>query len=603
MPQMIHVSPFRFPARRTGRRTWWHASELALAALVVLFASQQAGAQNRAAPETATGMADAALAISERHMVSAANPYAARAGREILRAGGSAVDAAIAVQLVLNLVEPQSSGIGGGAFLLHWDAATKNLTTYDGRETAPASATPDRFLVDSKPMPFREAVLSGLSIGVPGLVRLLETVHQKHGRLPWARLFEPAIRLAESGFDVSTRLHLLLRWQGRESFVPAARRYFFTDTGNAWPIGFTLKNQAFAATLRRVAKDGAKGFYEGPVAKAIVEAVATAPTAPGGMTLQDLAGYQVKERPPVCFAYRSYKICGMGPPSSGGPTVAQALMLLEGFDLGSGPDASLQPQALHLIAEAEKLAYADRDRYMADPDFVTIPGGLLDPGYLAARRALIDPLKAMDKAEPGLPPGLARQSFGRDATKERSGTSQISIIDGDGNAVSMTTTIEGAFGSHNWAAGFLLNNELTDFSFRPTDAEGRPIANAVGPGKRPRSSMAPTIVFNDRGEVVAALGSPGGSRIILYVIKTLIALIDWDMDAQAAADLLNFGSRGSGFEIEVAGPAVWAGLKLKAFGHTIKPSLMNSGTHIVVRRGDHLEGAADYRREGVALGD
>jgi gamma-glutamyltranspeptidase/glutathione hydrolase len=283
--------------------------------------------------------------------------------------------------------------------------------------------------------------------------------------------------------------------------------------------------------------------------------------------------------------------------------VAQTLKLLEPFDLGAGPDAAMGPQAMHLIAEAEKLAFADRNRYIGDPDFVTIPEGLLDPGYLAARRALIDPLHAMTSAAPGTPPGLGRQSFGTDATMERSGTSQISIIDGDGNALSMTTTIEGAFGAHNWAAGFLLNNELTDFSFRPTDAEGRPVANAVAPGKRPRSSMAPTIVFDDKGEVFAVLGSPGGSRIILYVVKTLIALIDWGMDAQAAADLLNFGSQGRGFEIEVADEAVWAGLKLKGFGHQIVPSLMNSGTHIVTRDGDRLTGAADRRREGAALGD
>lgn len=596
MPHVIHVSSLRSPVR-------WAGSVL-LAALMAMAPAHHASAQDpRAAPEAATGTEHRSLASAERHMVSAANPYAARAGLEILRAGGSAVDAAIAVQLVLNLVEPQSSGIGGGAFLLHWDAKAKELKTYDGRETAPASATPDRFLVDGKPMPFREAMLSGLSIGVPGLVRLLETVHQRHGRLPWARLFEPAIRLSEKGFDVSPRLHLLLRWQGPTSFVPAARRYFFTDNGTAWPIGFTLRNPAFAATLRRIANEGARGFYEGPVAQAILEAVATAPTAPGGMTLQDLADYRVKERPPFCFAYRSYKICGMGPPSSGGPTVAQALKLLEPFDLGQGPQAALSPQVLHVIAEAQKLAYADRNRYLADPDFVTIPDGLLDPGYLAARRALIDPLRAMERAKPGVPPGLAQQSFGRDASIERSGTSHISIIDVDGNAVSMTTTIEGAFGSHNWAAGFLLNNELTDFSFRPTDAQGRPVANAVAPGKRPRSSMAPTIVFNDKGEVVAVLGSPGGSRIILYVIKSLIAMLDWGMDAQAAADLINFGSRGRGFEIELAGPAVWTGLRLKPFGHTIVPALMNSGLHIVVRRGDVLEGAADSRREGVALGD
>jgi len=580
-----------------------HCAALLLAALACVPLLSARAQDARPPPEIATDTAEKSLATAEHHMVSAANPYAAEAGREILRAGGSAVDAAIATQLVLNLVEPQSSGIGGGAFLLYWDAAAKELKAYDGRETAPASAGPDRFLVDGQPMPFNEAVRSGLSIGVPGIVRLLEMVHQRHGKLPWARLFEPAIRLAESGFDVSPRLYLLLRWQGPASFVPAARRYFFTETGSAWPIGFTLKNPEFADTLRRIAAEGASGFYEGPVADAIVKAVASAPIKAGGMTLADLAGYTAKERTPVCFEYRSYKICGMGPPSSGGPTVAQTLKLLEPFDLGKGPDAALQPEALHLIAEAEKLAYADRDRYMADPDFVTIPEGLLDPGYLDQRRALIDPMRAMDKAEPGAPPGLGGKPFGRDATKERSGTSQISIIDADGNAVSMTTTIEGAFGSHNWAAGFLLNNELTDFSFRPTDAEGGAIVNAVGPGKRPRSSMAPTIVFDDKGQVVAVLGSPGGSRIILYVIKTLIALIDWDMDAQAAADLLNFGSRGHGFEIELADPAVWTALKLKAFGHAIVPNLMNSGTHIVLKRGDRLEGAADARREGIAVGD
>ncbi len=580
------------------------AGVLVFAAMLAFAGTERACAQDpRSAPEAATGFESKGLATAELHMVSAANPYAAEAGREMLRAGGSAIDAAIATQLVLNIVEPQSSGIGGGAFILYWDAAQKQLKAYDGRETAPASARPDRFLVDGQPMPFSQAVLSGLSIGVPGIVRLLETVHKQHGKLPWARLFEPAIQLAEQGFDVSPRLHLLLRWEGPESFVPASREYFFTHTGSAWPIGFTLRNPELAATLRRIAAEGSRAFYEGPVADAIVKAVADAPTAPGGMTLEDLAGYTVKERAPVCVTYRSYKICGVGPPSSGGPTVAQTLKILEPFNLGKGPKAALGAQALHLIAEAEKLAYADRNRYMGDPDFVEIPGGLLDPGYLAARGALIDPLVSKENVEPGVPPGLKRQSFGRDATKERAGTSHISIIDDDGNAVAMTTTIEGAFGSHNWAAGFLLNNELTDFSFRPTDAEGRPVANAVGPGKRPRSSMSPTIVFDADGKVFAVLGSPGGSRIIMYVVKTLVALIDWGMDAQEAADLLNFGSQGRGFDIEIAGPAVWAGLKLKAYGHTIMPSLMNSGTHIVMRRGNRLEGAADWRREGAALGD
>ena len=582
-------------------RTIPRAAAVALALIAGGVPLQQALAQADEAPAARTSSPD--LATAERHMVSAANRYAAEAGREILRAGGSAVDAAIATQLVLNLVEPQSSGIGGGAFILYWDAGKRELKAYDGRETAPASARPDRFLVDGRPMPFNEAVRSGLSVGVPGLVRLLEMVHAKHGRLPWARVFEPALRLADEGFEVSPRLHYLLRWHGPSSFVPAARSYFFTGTGNAWPIGYQLKNPAFAATLRRIASEGARGFYEGPVAEAIVAAVATAPVAPGGMTLADLTGYPAKERQPVCTDYRGDRICGMGPPSSGGYTVAQTMKLIERFDLGGKSGAALQPVTLHLIAEAEKLAFADRNRYLADPDFVTIPDGLLDPGYLDKRRALIDPLRAMDKAQPGEPPGLKPQSFGRDATIERAGTSHISIIDGDGNALAMTTTIEGGFGSHNWAAGFLLNNELTDFSFRPVDAEGRPIANAVGPGKRPRSSMAPTIVFDASGKVLAVLGSPGGSQIILYVVKALVAMLDWDKHAQEAADLLNFGSQGAGFEIEIADPAVWTALRLKGFGHRIVPSLMNSGIHIVARRGGRLEGGADMRREGAALGD
>lgn len=592
------------PATTSLARSRMRSARLSAIVVAALVAFTPAAAQDaRSAPEAATESSDRTLTSSERHMVVAANRYAAEAGRETLRAGGSAVDAAIAVQLVLNLVEPQSSGLGGGAFLLYWDASKSELKAFDGRETAPASATPDRFLVDGKPMPFDTAVRSGLSIGVPGVVRLMETVHARYGRLPWARVFEPAIRLAETGFDVSPRLHMLLRGQGPESFVPEARRYFFTGTGSAWPIGYTLKNPELAATLRRIAGEGARGFYEGPVAEAIVKAVADAPTAAGGMTLQDLSGYVVKERAPVCLGYRGYKICSMGPPSSGGLAIAQTLGLLEPLDLGKGRAAALQPQAMHLIAEAEKLAFADRNRYLADPDFVTIPQGLLDPKYLDGRRALIDPLHAMAKPKPGVPPGAGRQSFGRDATRERAGTSHISIIDDSGNALAMTTTIEGGFGSHVWAAGFLLNNELTDFSFVPVDTEGKPVANAVGPGKRPRSSMAPTIVFDDTGRVMAMLGSPGGSRIILFVVKTLIALIDWGLDAQAAADLLNFGSQGDGFEIELDGAAVWPALALKAFGHSIVPSDMSSGTHVIVRRGARLEGGADARREGAALGD
>ncbi|MTD94207.1 gamma-glutamyltransferase [Hyphomicrobium sp. xq] len=577
-----------------------------LAPLLAILLAASAEAQlldPRSSPEAATGEQTHELAIGKRHMVSAANALAAEAGREMLRAGGSAIDAAIATQLVLNLVEPQSSGIGGGAFILYWDKAKAELKVYDGRETAPASATPDRFLVDGKPMPFNKAVLSGLSVGVPGLVRLLEDVHKQHGKLAWAKLFEPAIRLAEGGFEISQRLHVLLRLDGPDSFVPAARRYFFTDGGSALPIGHRLRNAEFAATLRAIAAGGANAFYEGPIAQAIVDAVAAAPTAPGGMTLDDLKNYRVKERPPLCVSYRAHEVCGVGPPSSGGPTVAQTLKLIEPLDIGTTPDAALNARAVHLITEAEKLAFADRNKYVGDPDFVAVPDGLLDDAYIAERRKLIDPQRGVDKPKAGEPPGLKRQSFGVDATIERSGTSHISIVDEAGNAVSMTTTIEGGFGSHNWAAGFLLNNELTDFSFAPVDAAGQPVANAVAPGKRPRSSMAPTIVFDTQRNVEAVLGSPGGSRIILYVLKTLVALLDWGLDAQRAADLTNFGSQGSGLEIELDWAAVPLGLTLRPLGHRIVPSLMNSGIHIVMRRDGRLEGAADARREGAALGD
>ncbi len=577
-----------------------------LAPLLAILLAASAEAQlldPRSSPETATGEQTHELATAKRHMVSAANALAAEAGREMLRAGGSAIDAAIATQLVLNLVEPQSSGIGGGAFILYWDKAKAELKVYDGRETAPASATPDRFLVDGKPMPFNMAVLSGLSVGVPGLVRLLEDVHKQHGKLAWAKLFEPAIRLAEGGFEISQRLHVLLRLDGAESFVPAARRYFFTDGGSALPIGHRLRNPEFAATLRAIAAGGANAFYEGPIAQAVVDAVAAAPTAPGGMTLDDLKNYRVKERPPLCVSYRAHEVCGVGPPSSGGPTVAQTLKLIEPLDIGSTPGAALNAWAVHLITEAEKLAFADRNKYIGDPDFVAVPDGLLDDAYMAERRKLIDPQRAADKPKAGEPPGLKRQSFGVDVTIERAGTSHISIIDAAGNAVSMTTTIEGGFGSHNWAAGFLLNNELTDFSFVPVDAAGQPVANAVAPGKRPRSSMAPTIVFDTQRNVEAVLGSPGGSRIILYVLKTLVALLDWGLDAQQAADLTNFGSQGSGLEIELDWAAVPLGLTLRPLGHRIVPSLMNSGIHIVMRRDGRLEGAADARREGAALGD
>ena len=575
----------------------------ALWAAFFLAASPTQAQRRQAEPETATGVTEKSLAVASRHMISAANPYAAQAGAEMLRAGGSAIDAAIAAQLVLGLVEPQSSGLGGGAFLVHWDMKAGALTTYDGRETAPAAARPDRFLRDGKPMVFDTAVKSGLSIGTPGLVRLIEHTHKKHGRLAWAKLFEPAIRLADDGFQVSRRLSFLLTWNGAATFAPDARRYFFDEYGGARATGSLLKNPEYAATLRAIAGGGADSFYSGAIAEAIVAAARNAPNAAGDLALADLAAYTVRERAALCLAYRTKKICGMGPPSSGGIAVAQTMKLLEPFDLGKPGATSIAVEGMHKIAEAEKLAYADRDRYLADPEFVAVPGGLLDSVYLDKRRALIDAERAMPKPEPGEPPGLPRRAFGIDATLERAGTSHISVIDDEGDAVSMTTTIEGAFGSGVWAGGFLLNNELTDFSFTPSDDKGNPIANRIEPGKRPRSTMAPTIVFDDRNEVEAVLGSPGGSRIIYYVVKTLVGLIDLRLDPQAAAALINFGSQGGPLEIETSWTSIGPSLRLAGFGHKIRSDLMNSGIHVIARRNGRLEGGADPRREGVAVGD
>jgi gamma-glutamyltranspeptidase/glutathione hydrolase len=559
----------------------------------------------RAAPEAASGWYGQAVATAKRQMVATANPYATEAGLSILRQGGSAADAAVAVQLVLNLVEPQSSGLGGGAFLLFWDAARQRLSALDGRETAPAGADPGQFLEGGHPRPFDAAVFGGLSVGVPGTLRVLEMLHKQHGQLAWADVLAPAIRLASDGFRVSPRLHLLLRWYGAQNFGLAARQYFFDATDSARPAGYLLRNPQFAATLKAVAEGGADAFYRGTVAEAIVAAVRGAPNHQGRMTVADLAGYHALEREPLCISYRPYRVCGMPPPSSGGLAIAQILKLIEPFEIGRQPGDAMNAAALHRITEAEKLAFADRDHYVADPAFVAAPAGLLDPSYLARRRGLIDLSTAMPRPRPGNPQQQSWRAVGEDASIEAAGTSHFSILDAAGNMVAMTSTIEAAFGSRLWAAGFLLNNELTDFSFRPVDNSGRPIANALAPGKRPRSSMAPTIVFDASGKPWAALGSPGGSRIILYVVKALVGLIDWKLDAQAATALINFGSRGGAFEIEIDQPsAIWHALKMKPYGHLVSADLLTSGTHvIVVRAHGVIEGGADPRREGLALGD
>jgi gamma-glutamyltranspeptidase / glutathione hydrolase len=553
-------------------------------------------------PEGDSGLAPKPLVKAKKHMVVAAHPLAAEAGLAMLRKGGSAIDAGIATQMVLNLVEPQSSGLGGGAFMLYCDAAAATLTSYDGRETAPSGATPKLFLDENgQPLPRDAAMHSGLSIGVPGVLAALRLVHDEYGKLPWAELFEPAIRLAREGFPVSPRLATMLASTNPESFTPDARAYFFDAEGRPRPAGYKLTNPELAETFEIIARDGADAFYEGDIAGDIAHTVQTDPRTPGTLSTRDLATYSAKNRQPVCVPYRHHSVCGAGPPSSGAVAVGQVLGLIAPFGLGATP---FDPRAAHLIAEAERLAFADRARYLADPDFVAVPvDGLLAKDYLAARRALIDPDHAQDKVTAGTPPAVPHSAFGRDRTEEKGGTSQVSVVDDAGDAFSMTTSIEYSFGARTMVRGFLLNNQLTDFSFLPVDEDGRPVANRVEPGKRPRSSMDPTMVFGKDGGLQYVLGSPGGPAIILFNLKAIIALLDWQLDAAEAAALVNFGSTEDTVLLEQG--ARWDPLaaSLEAMGHKVQRLGLASGQHIIAVTPDGLEGGADPRREGVALGD
>jgi gamma-glutamyltranspeptidase/glutathione hydrolase len=553
-------------------------------------------------PESESGFQPKPLVTAKRHMVVAAHPLAAEAGLAILRKGGSAVDAGIATQMVLNLVEPQSSGIGGGGYILYWDAGAKQLSSIDGRETAPAAATPELFLgADGKPLPRDAAKASGISVGVPGALAALKLAHEKYGKLPWAELFQPAIALAREGFPISPRLARLLADADPQSFAPDARAYFFDAQGRPLPFGYKLANPALADTLAAIARDGIDAFYKGDIARAIAAAVQSDPRKPGKLTAEDIAAYRAIEREPICAAYRAHKVCGMGPSSSGGVAVAQVLGIIEPFHLGPAP---LGARAAHLIVEAERLALADRARYLADPDFVTVPvAGLLDPTYLAERRALIDPDRALAKVVAGKPPNVKQGAFGDDHTRERSGTSQISIVDDSGNAFSFTTSIEYAFGARTMVRGFLLNNQLTDFSFAPVDAEGRPVANRVEPGKRPRSAMDPTIVFGGDGRLRFVLGSPGGPLIIPFNVKTLVALIDWNLDPAQAAALVNFAGTETALLLEPGDAWNALAAALDAMGHDVRRVSLTSGEHIIAVSPDGLAGGADPRREGVAVGD
>ncbi len=570
-------------------------------------------------PEGASGYAEKPGWATRKFAVAAANPLATDAGYQVLKAGGSAVDAAIAVQMVLTLVEPQSSGIGGGAFLMHFDG--RAVEAFDGRETAPSAADEKLFLgADGKPMPFREAVVGGRSVGVPGTVRMLEQAHRQHGKLPWARLFEPAITLAERGFKVSARLNSLLAGEKFLQNDPVAAAYFYRADGSPRAVGETLRNPELAQVLRQIAGGGSKALLEGDVAQAIVDKVQKHPTNPGKLSMADLAGYRSVKREPICSDYRAnahdFRICGFPPPSSGAIAVGQILGILAHTNATSLPLQDGIPSAdwLHLYTEASRLAFADRALYLADPAFVSPPAGnwmsLLDPAYLAMRAKLIGQAPgapSMKTAQPGSPGGV-KTSFAPMPDQVEYGTSHISIVDSHGNALAMTTTIEDGFGARQMVRGFLLNNELTDFSFAPTDANGAPIANRVQAGKRPRSSMAPTLVFDKAtGALVMSGGSPGGALIIHYTAKAVYGVLNWGMLPQQAINLPNFASlNGPTLLEEKRFPASTVDA-LKARGHEVREIGMTSGLQAITRGQAHGQtlwlGGADPRREGIVMGD
>jgi gamma-glutamyltranspeptidase/glutathione hydrolase len=543
-----------------------------------------------------------AEAVASRHMIVAANPYAAKAGLEMLRKGGSAVDAAIAAEMMLTLVEPEATGIGGGGFMLVWDPAKRTMTSFDGRETAPASAKPTMFLdKDGAPLAHRAAIPGGLSVGVPGVLAMLELAHRKYGKISWRALFQPAIRLATRGFQVPKKLADTLAAYPQMARMPDIRRYFYHPDGTPLAEGETLKNPKLAATLKLIAARGAKAFYTGSVARAIVDKVNRAPINPSHMTLADLAGYRARERAPVCGFYRRDKVCSMGPPSSGGIAVLQILGMLERF-----PSSKLDTQTLegvHLFTQASRLAFADRSEYLGDPAFVHVPAkGLLDRAYLTTRSTLIDPAKDMGEAEPGNPAG-APKAQAPQVSPEGHGTSHLSIVDDRGMVVAMTATVEAPLGSEMMADGFILDNQLTDFSFEPA-RNGKPVANAPGPGKRPVSAMAPTIALGPDGRFLLATGSAGGPMIIDYVAQSLIALIDQNETPSEAAALAHPGNLNGSTLLEKETKLEALAPKLEAMGHVVAaPAVEKSGLNILKRVGGEYVGGSDPRRDGVALGD
>ncbi|AOT08210.1 gamma-glutamyltransferase [Pseudoalteromonas luteoviolacea] len=565
--------------------------------------ADQAGPKNREArePEAATGFTLKKEKISEKYMVVAANPHASKAGQLMLQQGGSAIDAAIAAQLVLTLVEPQSSGIGGGAFILHYDRQNDYLTTFDGRETAPKKADHKLFLdKEGKPVRWIEAVVGGRSVGVPGIIHSMKQAHDKYGVLKWKQLFKPAIDLASKGFKVSPRLHMLLKKEfnpGLTKLSPA-KDYFYPN-GKALEVGALVKNPELAKLYREIAEYGPKAFYEGKYAEDMVKAVQKSEIAPGHLSMSDLANYQSKERHPVCTSYHDYKVCSMAPPSSGGLTVLQILKLLEGKKLAQYKPND--PQAVHLFTQASRLAFADRNFYIADPDFVDVPTqGLLNPVYIKSRAELIG--ERDNQNVPVGDPTKGKLTYAQDNSYELPSTTHLSIVDSKGNAVSMTSSIEMGFGSTVMVNGYLLNNQLTDFSLAPKIG-GNWVANRVEPNKRPRSSMAPVMVFNKDGSLKLVVGSPGGSRIINYVAQTVIGVLDWGLTPQQAINLPRVTNRNKYTTLEKGTDLKAIKPWLESKGHKVRISDLNSGIHAIEIKEGLLFGGADPRREGVALGE
>ncbi len=555
------------------------------------------------APEFSSGISEKELVKTKKQMVVAANPYASEAGNNILNQGGNAIDAMVAVQLVLGLVEPQSSGLGGGAFLVYYDAEKGELTTFDGRETAPKAATGDMFLDESgNPLGFFDAVIGGRSVGTPGTVALLYDLHLKYGKLQWQTVFAPAIKLAEQGFVVSPRLHSSITRSAESLFkYTRTREYFLSEEGVPLFVGTKIINKEYANTLKSIVLGGRDAFYKGEMAQRIVDTVQNAEGNPGRLALEDLADYKVIEREPVCYRYRGYDVCGMGPPSSGAISVGQTLGLLEAYDLKAYGPGSLE--SWRLIGDATRLAFADRGKFIADTDFIKMPKGLLNRSYVWDRSQSLISEEALtpDDVFPGNPPFDHSFNYAPDNSLELPSTSHFSIVDSEGNVVSMTTTIENGFGSRLMVGGFLLNNELTDFSFVP-EVEGQPVANRIEPGKRPRSSMAPTIILKD-GKPVLAIGSPGGSSIIPYVAKTIIAWIDWDMDIQQAIELPHLVNKWGRYDLEKGTAAEKFEAPLTGLGFVTEIRELNSGLHGIEITADGLEGGSDPRREGVAIGN